>query len=544
MKAYSERQGFYPDGYVTKGCRLSPKQVFLSERCCVTTDGRFYIKTKTGSWEYVTTGKVASQLMTQNWIGGKLQIAPDDIKKFIAGDPPVVRGAMPVPTSDAPCIEFQGSTYINTWRNTFLPADPEALHDPVAREGLTLLMRVLRENLCGRDGELSLDAMLAAAASDDPEELEFRFAMSFFAKLVQEPGFNLQVNLWWLGDLQGVGKGVFTSYVLTRLLGPHNVAILDPAEIEHGGWNDKIEGKLIVVINELRPVGKWGAFWNNFIKKHSTDTTVPIRKRNTNSHDALNFANWIITSNNESPGYLDPNDRRNALIATTTDAGRPALATKLYDWMRDHEGPELDRMLGGFMHLLLAHKVDYSLLVNAPDTLLKQDAVEGASEDGEGLWWLENSSRYPRDVWKPADDSKDDFLRVTPSLAPMDTRTMGKILSTLARHGHVQRKQKSKTHRALYLISNEKFPASGGTEKGSKAGSASPFSVYERGFIRREPSRNRKDKTTEFCGFPARDVRQWMKAGLVGAFPIRARFSKVASPTLRVLSMDIMDIRI
>ena len=56
--------------------------------------------------------------------------------------------------------------------------------------------------------------------------------------------------MWWLGDLQGVGKGVFTSYVLTRLLGPHNVAILDPAEIEHGGWNDKIEGKLIVVINE------------------------------------------------------------------------------------------------------------------------------------------------------------------------------------------------------------------------------------------------------------------------------------------------------
>ena len=119
--------------------------------------------------------------------------------------------------------------------------------------------------------------------------------------------------------------------------------------------------------------------------------------------------------------------------------------------------------------------------MNAPDTLLKQDAVEGASEDGEGLWWLENSSRYPRDVWKPADEYKDDFLRVTPSLAPMDTRTMGKILSTLARHGYVQRKQKNKTHRALYLICNEKFPASGGTEKGSKTGSWTPFSVYEGG---------------------------------------------------------------
>ena len=482
MRSYREMPGFYPTGFVKmKGRPLTQKQIFLSEHCCTTNEGQFYIKTKMGSWEHVTKGAVANLMMIQNWVGGAQAITPDDIKKFIAGHAPVVRGAMPVPTSSAPCIEFRGSTYINTWRNTLLPADPEAVHDPVLRPGLELLMRVLRENLCGRGGVLSLDAMLAAAEGNDPDELEFRFLMSFLAKPVQEPGSNLQVNAWLLGSTQGVGKGLFTSIILPRLYGSHNVAILDPAEIQHGGWNDAIEGKLLIVINELDAKGKWGSFWNNFIKKYSTDATVPIRKRGNHNHEALNFGNFIITSNNERPGYLDAKDRRNALIATTLEEDRVALATELYKWMHEHEGSDLDRMLGGFMHLLLSHKVDQSLLEKAPDTLLKQDALEGASEDGEGLYWLENSSRYPRDVWRPAGDYLDDFLRVTPERAPMNTRTFGGILSMLARHGHVQREQKSKTNRALYLISNEKFPVGGGAGKGPKSGSGAPFTVMEGG---------------------------------------------------------------
>jgi Family of unknown function (DUF5906) len=246
-------------------------------------------------------------------------------------------------------------------------------------------MRVLRENLCGRLGELSLEAMLGAAEGDDAAELEWRFSMSWLAAPIQRPGRNLQTNLWWLGHIGGLGKGLMTGTVLPRLYGPRNVAILNQDEVERGGWTDTIEGKLLVIVNELEIRSKKaGAFWNTFINRNSTDDIVSIRKRNTHGHEALDFANWVVTGNNECPQGLSSQDRRNALIAAMSDESRKpqaiALATELYWWMKGHDASgALDRMLGGFMHILLNHPVDKNLVDRAPATLLKRDVLEASS---------------------------------------------------------------------------------------------------------------------------------------------------------------------
>jgi hypothetical protein len=476
VKSYRESASFYPEGYTTtKGRPMPKKRLYLAERACITTDGKWYVKTRAGTWEYISCAKVVANAITQSWIGGPLNIAADDISKFIDGDPPIVRGAMPVPTSTAPCIDFQGGRFINTWRDTFLPAAPGALANPAQREALTLVMRVIREGLCGQPNELTLDQMLVAAAGNDADELQFRFVMSWLAAPLQSPGLNLQTNCWLLGRLGGVGKGLLTSRILPLLYGPHNVVVLDAAEVEQGGWTDVIENKLVVVINELDARGKWGSFWNTLIKRNSTDATVPIRKRGTHGHEALNFANWIITSNNENPEYLDAHDRRNALIGTTADKAKGALASELYYWMHEHEGPELDEMLGGLMHILLSHKVDRSLLDRAPDTRLKADVLEAGSDGGEGLYWLQNSSRYTRDKELPAADYLEDYIRLTPSAAQIDVRKFGGILSGLARDGHIEKNQPSKTHRALYLIRSEKFPPCSDEPQASKTKSKPPF---------------------------------------------------------------------
>jgi hypothetical protein len=482
VKSYRESDSFYPAGYTTTLGRPMPaKRLYLAERACVTTDGKWYVKTKAGTWDYITAIKVVANAIVQSWVGGPLKITPGDIDKFIDGDPPIVRGAMAVPTSTAPCIEFQGGRFINTWRDTFLPACPGALTNPALREALTLLMRVIREGLCGRPNELTLDEMLTAATSNGDEELQFRFVMSWLAAPLQSPGINLQTNCWLLGSVGGVGKGLLTSRILPRLYGAHNVAVLDAAEIEQGGWTDVIEGKLVVVVNELDARGKWGSFWNTLIKRSSADATVPIRKRGTHGHEALNFANWIITSNNDNPQYLDAHDRRNALIGTTADKTKGDLASSLYHWMHEHEGAELDQMLGGLMHILLTHKVDRGLIDRAPDTRLKEDVLEAGSDGGEGLYWLENSSRYTRDKDLPASDYLEDYIRLTPSAAQTDVRTFGGILSDLARHGHIQKTQKHKTHRALYLISSEKFPPPSDGPRGTKSKSKPPFELVPGG---------------------------------------------------------------
>jgi hypothetical protein len=87
---------------------MPTKRLYLAKRACITTDGKWYVKTRAGTWEYISCAKVVANAITQSWIGGPLNIAADDISKFIDGDPPIVRGAMPVPTSTAPCIDFQG----------------------------------------------------------------------------------------------------------------------------------------------------------------------------------------------------------------------------------------------------------------------------------------------------------------------------------------------------------------------------------------------------------------------------------------------------
>ena len=117
----------------------------------------------------------------------------------------------------------------------------------------------------------------------------------------------------------------------------------------------------------------------------------------------------------------------------------------------------------------------------APDTRLKEDVLEAGSDGGEGLYWLENSSRYTRDKDLPASDYLEDYIRLPPSAAQTDVRTFGGILSDLARHGHIQKTQKHKTHRALYLISSEKFPPPSDGPRGTKSKSKPPFELVPGG---------------------------------------------------------------
>ena len=131
MKPYSEKHDFYPDGYATlKGRPLTLTQIFLSERCLTTNEGHWWVKKKDGAWEHIISTKAATLAVVQNWVGSKgHDITPEDVAKFMKSNAPVVRGALPVPDSSAPGIEFQGSLFINTWRDSFLPPCPEALTD-------------------------------------------------------------------------------------------------------------------------------------------------------------------------------------------------------------------------------------------------------------------------------------------------------------------------------------------------------------------------------------------------------------------------------
>jgi Family of unknown function (DUF5906) len=165
--------------------------------------------------------------------------------------------------------------------DTLLAPDNTALNDPTIRSALTLLMRILRESLCGRKGSYTLDEMIGLADGTRPEELEFRFLMNWLAAPIQSPGRNLQTNLWLLGEMGGTGKGTL-YHLMSRIYGADHAGLLNADEIQKGGWTDKLEGKLFVCINEINPDRRFD--WNSFIKQNSTEDVIPIRKRNHHSH--------------------------------------------------------------------------------------------------------------------------------------------------------------------------------------------------------------------------------------------------------------------
>ena len=43
--------------------------------------------------------------------------------------------------------------------------------------------------------------------------------MAFLAAPLQQPGLNMQTNLWLLGAIGGMGKGLLTQYILPSLYG-------------------------------------------------------------------------------------------------------------------------------------------------------------------------------------------------------------------------------------------------------------------------------------------------------------------------------------
>ena len=476
MKLYDETSEFYPSGYAKKN--LKPHEVWLAQRCVTTFDGGWMILQKSGVWQAVRNGHAATMTMLQNWKGDPAgHCTKKDIEEFMAGEVPAVKGGMSVPTSTERGIVFQANTFVNTWVDCILKPDADAANDVLLRPVLLLMMRVLRECLCAKDDELGLDQMITAANSDDPNELELRFVLSWLAAIVTQPGINLQTNLWLLGSMTGVGKGLILSVLMPMILGAHNCVTLNAEEIEHGGWTDCIEGKLLCVVNELEPTRKFN--WNSWVKRNTTEPTVPIRKRNTHSYTALNFCNFAFTTNQELPDCLDAFDRRSMLCATTTKIEKASLALKLYEWVNSHPD-QVRRMLGGFVHLLHNQRIDWAMLARAPITNIKADAQEASSKDLDAVYWLRNDDRYPRDEPLPAADYTCYYNQFMKPREPIDPRGLGKMMAQIARTKQIVQQKTYASRAARYLIPSDNFPTSDELERKSRHSKSPNLTLVER----------------------------------------------------------------
>lgn len=379
-----------------------PKNTDMLElaRRCVKVDGAYYMKQSgNGHWNVFQKDVDAIKEAVNTWTGGKLSsgsiIDDDMVNSFfsgkvdayvgktkstvVIGSCPNIQHTMVIPIGPE-FVVHDNKKYLNLWHDDMIMpnvekvalgklmlelvyrslCNGEQLHDDVSEESNMLLEQVLSNNYTNKD---------------------FRFCINWLAAIYQTPGVNLQTNLWFCGEQQGIGKGTLVD-VMRKIIGDSYVGELNQTEIE-AGWNDHLMGKVLISSNEFDTDGKMkGKGWNKWIKAHCNDPTLNIRQRNTTARKVLNIGNYIFTSNDENPLYLDKTDRRNHLIKTTDDNYWKEFAAVI---QTQYIQNDIGSVAAGFAWILEQVKVD-QVFVNTSFINSLKASIIASSQNGVEEW--------------------------------------------------------------------------------------------------------------------------------------------------------------
>ena len=115
---------------------------------------------------------------------------------------------------------------------------------------------------------------------------------------------------WVFSGVEGTGKGTLVNHILTPLLGANYVQALDMSVLEDD-YNEYLERALIISFDEvqisaLNSKGKVASKLRNWI----TEPRVKIRKMRVSPYTALNYTNFLLSSNKDDPVIINNEDRR------------------------------------------------------------------------------------------------------------------------------------------------------------------------------------------------------------------------------------------
>lgn len=334
-------------------------------------------------------GSVVTQELIETYFSGivhYLDSATGLVKKNdsmgIIGSCPQVDAIMSIPIGPK-FIAYSGKRYLNEWRDNSLAGNE--LHLPYGKLMLRLVYRSLcNGDLLNEDSKIEADMIWEQVKADTYTNDDFKFVMKWLAALVQRPGINLLTNLWFVGELQGNGKGTLIS-LMKLIMGNSAVGGLSSSDIMKG-WNDHLVGKQLIEVNEFDDEGQ-KFDWDRWVKSHCNEPTLLINKRNTTPFAIINTANYIFTTNNECPIKIGPSDRRNQFIKTTEDPNWVRFASAI-------KRQTIDRpiqMAEGFAYILETVKLDLDYSNYSFINKIKKSILESVNN--------------PVSVWLDSDDT-------------------------------------------------------------------------------------------------------------------------------------------
>ena len=138
------------------------------------------------------------------------------------------------------------------------------------------------------------------------DEDAYNYVMDYFSHIIQKPHVKTGVLLA-LKSKQGAGKGIVLDY-LAKIIGDAHYAQNSNANFLFGDFNGQLEGKILVNLDE--------AFWGGdkklegVVKNKITETRQTINKKNKENYMIDDYANYIITTNNDWFAGTTEDDRR------------------------------------------------------------------------------------------------------------------------------------------------------------------------------------------------------------------------------------------
>lgn len=356
-------------------------------------------------------GTIGNKTMTAKAIktffdGVDVQTIDDKVVPVQIGSCPILDGRTVIPFAPT-YITTNGKTQLNTWVDESLSGDKEYLS-----QGL-IVLRLIYRSLCNGpelhyDVKKETEMLLEQILTDNYTSVDFRFVMNWLAANVQTPGINLLTNLWFCGTLEGIGKGTLVN-VMKLIIGANMCGKLNKTEVE-AGWTDHLLGKSLIEVNELDVHGKSskmnGRDWSVWIKTYCNEETVTFRERNVGDHVVINIGNYIFTTNDENPVYLDKTDRRNQMIKTTDDPYWVAYASEVNVQLLNKDNIKVAK---GFAWILEQVKVDLPFISKAHLNEFKVGIQNVSNNEVEE--WIKTDITIDRDKWVKASTLYGDFKK-------------------------------------------------------------------------------------------------------------------------------------
>ena len=215
----------------------------------------------------------------------------------------------------------------------------------------------------------------------DHEKQIYEYVINWISFIVQNPGIKTEVALVLKG-LQGIGKNRFTDVLSEMLSGYSAKNITDISELT-GQFNSIVEGKILIVLNELKNCGEDRLANFNALKSIITDDSIRINEKLVPRRTAENVANFIFVSNNSFPVKIENGDRRYVVLACN---GKHKGDYSYFQQLCNSFNEEFyDNLLTFFM------KRDLSSfqIRNIPMTDAKQDLID-ASKSPLDIWICEH----------------------------------------------------------------------------------------------------------------------------------------------------------